>query len=63
MDTRLRTRVHAGGSRLRYQQFDYSSTDSDDDRSDVLLSCAQVDPNESAVLSPSRNEPDPILEV
>ena len=63
MDTRLRTRVPAGGSRLCYQQFDYSSTDSDDERSDILLSSAQVDPNESAVLTPSRNEPSPILEV
>ena len=63
MDTRLRTRVRAGDSRLYYQQFDYSSTDSDDDRSDVLLSSAQVNPNESAVLTPSRNEPAPNLEV
>ena len=37
MNTRLGTRMHAGGSRLHYQQFDYSSTDSDDERSDVLL--------------------------
>ena len=28
MDTRLRTRMRAGGSRLHYQQFDYSSTES-----------------------------------
>ena len=62
MGTRLHTRVRAGGSRLYYQQFDYSSTDSHDERSDALLSSTQVDPNESAVLSPSRNEPAPILE-
>ena len=63
MDTRLLTRVRAGGSRLYYQQFDYSSTDSDDERSDILLSSAQVDPNESAALSPSINEPSATLEV
>ena len=63
MDTRLRTRVRAGGS-LYYQQFDYSSTDSDDERqSDILLTSAQVDLNENAVLTPSRKEPAPILEV
>ena len=45
MDTGLRTRMCAGGSRLHYQQFDYSSTDSDDERSDVLLSSAQINPN------------------
>ena len=63
MDTRLRTRVQAGGSRLYYQQFANSSMDFDDERSGILLSSAQVDPNESAVLTPSRNEPAPILEV
>ena len=27
MDSRLRTRMRAGGSRLHYQQFDYSTSD------------------------------------
>ena len=43
MDTRLRTRIREGGSRLQYQQFDYSSGSDTDPRgpSDVLLSSAQ----------------------
>ena len=41
MDTRLRTRMRAGGSRLHYQQFDYSSSDSERSRSDDLLSDAR----------------------
>ena len=41
MDTRLRTRMRAGGSRLHYQQFDYSSSDPERSRSDDLLSDAR----------------------
>ena len=41
MDTRLRTRMRAGGSRLHYQQFDYSSSYSESSRSDDLLSDAR----------------------
>ena len=41
MDTRLRTRLRAGGSRLHYQQFDYSSSDPERSRSDDLLSDAR----------------------
>ena len=63
MDTRLRTRMRAGGSRLHYQQFDHSSTESDDERSDVLLSSAQANPDESAILSSLVDEPAPILEM
>ena len=37
MDTRLRTRMRAGGSRPHYQQFDYSTSDPECERSDVLL--------------------------
>ena len=41
MDTSLRTRMRAGGSRLHYQQFDYSSSDPERSRSDDLLSDAR----------------------
>ena len=37
MDTRLRTKLRAGGSRLHYQQFDYSTSDTDTELSDVML--------------------------
>ena len=40
MDTRLRTRMRAGGSRLHYQQFDYSTSDPERARSEDLLSGA-----------------------
>ena len=56
LDTRLRTRMRAGGSRLHCQQFDYSATD-------VLLSSAQANPDESAILSSLVNEPAPIPEM
>ena len=38
MDTRLRTKLRAGGSRMHYQQFDYSTSGSDDELSDIMLS-------------------------
>ena len=37
MDTRLRTMLRAGGSRMHYQQFDYSTSGTDDEFSDVML--------------------------
>ena len=37
MDTRLRTKLRAGGSRMHYQQFDYSGSGTDDELSDVML--------------------------
>ena len=40
MDTRLRTRMRAAGSRLHYQQFDYSTSDPERARSEDLLSDA-----------------------
>ena len=38
MDTRLRTRMRAGGSRLHYQQFDLSTSNSERERSEDLMS-------------------------
>ena len=37
MDTRLRTKLRAGGSRMHYQQFDYSTSGTDDELLDVML--------------------------
>ena len=37
MDTQLRTKLRAGGSRMHYQQFDYSTSGTDDELSDVML--------------------------
>ena len=37
MDTRLRTKLRAGGSRMHYQQFDYSTSGTDEELSDVML--------------------------
>ena len=37
MDTRLRTKLRAGGSRMHYQQFDYSTSGTDDELSEVML--------------------------
>ena len=37
MDTRLRTKLRAGSSRMHYQQFDYSTSGTDDELSDVML--------------------------
>ena len=63
MDTRLRTRMRAGGSRLHYQHFGYSSTESDDERSDVVLPNAEINPDESTILSSLVDEPVPIPEI
>ena len=37
MDTRLHTRLRARGSRMHYQQFDSSTSGTDDKLSDVML--------------------------
>ena len=37
MDTRLRTKLRAGGSRMHYRQFDYSTSGTDDELSEVML--------------------------
>ena len=37
MDTRFRTKLRAGGSRMHFQQFDYSTSGTDDELSDVML--------------------------
>ena len=53
MDTRRRTRMRAGGSRLHYQQFDYSTSNTESARSEALLSDA---PDHSGAESPALDE-------
>ena len=50
MDTRLRTRMRAGGIRLHYQQFDYSTINPERERSENLLS---DEPNPSEAEPPA----------
>ena len=37
MDTRLRTNLRAGESRLQYQQFDYFTSKTDDEHSEAMI--------------------------
>ena len=37
MNTRPRTKLRAGGSRLHYQQFDYSTSETDEELSEAML--------------------------
>ena len=65
MDTRLRTRMRARGSRLHYQQFDYSTSDPERERSEDLLS-DEPNPSEALVgasipLDEQRMSPDPAI--
>ena len=55
MDTRLRTKLRAGGSRMHYQQFDYSTSGTDDELSEVMLPVLP-DPADA-----DRREPEPQL--
>ena len=50
MDTRLRTRMRAGGSGLDYQHFDFSA-DTNDELSNILLPSAQVETNDGMDLA------------
>ena len=50
MDTRFRTRIRTAGNRRYCQQFG-SSTDTDEESSDVLLSSAQTETNEEQELT------------
>ena len=55
MDTRLRTKLRTGGSRMHYQQFDYSTSGTDDELSEVMLP-VPLDPVDA-----DRREPEPRL--
>ena len=52
MDTRLRTKLRAGGSRMHYQQFDYSTSGTDDELPEVML------PIPPDLVNADRMEPD-----
>ena len=53
MDTRLWSKLRTGGSRMHYQQFDYSTSSSDNEVSDVMLPMLpphiQPDPSEPGI--------------
>ena len=60
MDTRLRTKLRAGGSRMHYQQFYYSTSGTDDELSNVMLPVppdpADADQVASEVPTPSSDQ-------
>ena len=60
MNTRLRTKLRAGGSRMHYQQFGYSTPGTDDELSDAMLSIATHQPplDESDTLLEQKPEPE-----
>ena len=60
MDTRLRTKLRAGGTRQHYQQFDYSTSDTDDETHDEMLPIpnyspqqVHIQPHPEAITDPS----------
>ena len=44
METRLRTKLRAGGSRMHYQHFDYSPSGTDEDLTDAMLPGSTAQP-------------------
>ena len=56
MNTRLRTRLRAGGSRQNYQQFDYSTSEKDDESSGAMLPNPRQSPKWEHPLPP----PEPV---
>ena len=46
MDTRLRTKLRAGGTRQHYQQFDYSTSDTDEETHDEMLPIPTYSPQQ-----------------
>ena len=55
MNTRLRTKLRAGGSRQHYQQFDYSTSETDDESSGTMLPIPP-NPKSRSTLSYPRNQ-------
>ena len=51
MDTRLRTKLRVGGSRMHYQQFNYSTSGTDDELFDVMLP-VPLDPVDADQVAP-----------
>ena len=56
MDTRLRAKLRAGGSRMHYQQFDYSTSGTDDELSEVMLPIP-LDPVDADRMEPEVPQP------
>ena len=56
MNSRLRTKLRAGGSRQHYQQFDYSKSETDDEPSEAMLPIPICSPQQEHPLLP----PDPV---
>ena len=46
MDTRLSTKLRAGGTRQHYQQFDYSTSDTDEETSRAMLNVPTYSPQQ-----------------
>ena len=59
MNTRLRTKLRAGGSRQHYQQFDYSTSETDDVSSGAMLPIPLQSPKSEDPLLP----PEPIKDL
>ena len=49
MDTRLRTKLRAGGTRQHYQQFDYSTSETDDETSGAMFPIPKPSPQQVQV--------------
>ena len=64
MDTRLRTKLRAGGTRQHYQQFDYSTTNTDEETHGAMLPIPASSPQKlqtqlppEATIDPSASDP------
>ena len=61
MNTRLRNNLRAGGSRQHYQQFDYSTSETDDEPSEAMLPIPIYSPEPEKPLLPPDTLKDPVL--
>ena len=59
MDTRLRTKLRAGGTRQQYQQFDYSTSETDEELSGAMLSIPSYSPQQIQTQPPPEAINDP----
>ena len=59
MDTRLRTKLRAGGTRQHYQQFDYSTSDTDEETHDEMLPIPTYSPQQVPTQPPPEAITDP----
>ena len=60
MDTRLRAKLRAGGSRQHYQQFDYSTSETDDETSGAMLPISTYSPQQVQTQPPPDSIGDPL---